>query len=221
LLGVLVFLVPLFKKLFPSSIFCGKKAEGKKIEDMALAAQDTQIMVEEETKFEAAQGVKDELQHWHHQRGAFEGNLGTKTAGSSINSGEERPITYRYLEWDTPIADLYGDSQLPPTLLKLRNPVEWGRGGKAAMLMICCASTFVAAYSAGGYVAGIRQMEALWGVSRVALLVGVTMFTTGFAVAPMLLAPLSEVYGRLPVFLVSFALFNGMLLLLTFSDGRC
>ena len=192
---------------------------------MALTAEDAQIMAEKVFEFEAAQGINDELQHdgyWHHnQHGTSEDNLETKTVGSSIKSGDEQPLTYRYLEWDTPIADLCGDSQLllPPALLELRNPVEWGRERKAVVLAICCASTFVAAYSAGAYVSGVKQMEALWGVSKVALLVGVTTFTTGFATAPMLLAPLSEVYGRLPVFLASFALFNGMFLFLTFGDG--
>lgn len=46
------------------------------------------------------------------------------------------------------------------------------------------------------YTSGLAQMEAEWGVSRVALLLGVTLFTCGFAVAPMFLAPLS---GKTPI----------------------
>jgi multidrug resistance protein len=46
-----------------------------------------------------------------------------------------------------------------------------------------------------------------WGVSSVAALVGITTFTTGFAIAPMVLAPFSEINGRRPVFLASGILF--------------
>lgn len=50
-------------------------------------------------------------------------------------------------------------------------------------------------------------MTAEWGVSSVAALVGITTFTTGFAVAPMVLAPFSEINGRRPVFIASGILF--------------
>jgi multidrug resistance protein len=46
-----------------------------------------------------------------------------------------------------------------------------------------------------------------WGVSSVAALVGITTFTSGFAIAPMALAPLSEINGRRPVFIASGVLF--------------
>ncbi|KAG9713472.1 MFS multidrug transporter-like protein, partial [Aureobasidium melanogenum] len=46
-------------------------------------------------------------------------------------------------------------------------------------------------------------MEQEWGVSRVAITVGVTIFTTGFAIAPMILAPFSEINGRRPMFVVT------------------
>jgi multidrug resistance protein len=50
-------------------------------------------------------------------------------------------------------------------------------------------------------------MTAEWGVSNVAALVGITMFTVGFAIAPMALAPFSEINGRRPVFIASGILF--------------
>jgi multidrug resistance protein len=42
-----------------------------------------------------------------------------------------------------------------------------------------------------------------WGVSQTALLIGTTTYCTGFAIAPMILAPLSEIKGRKPIFLFS------------------
>ena len=50
-------------------------------------------------------------------------------------------------------------------------------------------------------------MAAYWNVSHVAVLVGITTFTTGFAIAPMVLAPFSELNGRKPVFVATGVLF--------------
>ncbi|CAM5999616.1 unnamed protein product [Sphagnum balticum] len=51
-------------------------------------------------------------------------------------------------------------------------------------------------------------MAAEWNVSQVAVLVGVTTFCCGFAIAPMVLAPFSEINGRYPVFLGAGLLFE-------------
>jgi len=50
-------------------------------------------------------------------------------------------------------------------------------------------------------------MSREWHVSNVAILVGICTFTAGFAVAPMVLAPFSEINGRRPVFIVTGLLF--------------
>ncbi|KAL8828725.1 MAG: hypothetical protein Q9170_006475 [Blastenia crenularia] len=47
----------------------------------------------------------------------------------------------------------------------------------------------------------------VWNVGRTAIYVGITTFTTGFATAPMILAPFSEINGRKPVFIATGALF--------------
>jgi hypothetical protein len=39
-------------------------------------------------------------------------------------------------------------------------------------------------------------MKEEWHVSTVAILCGITTFTSGFGVAPMVLAPFSEINGR-------------------------
>ncbi|KAI9797106.1 MAG: hypothetical protein M1835_002094 [Candelina submexicana] len=52
-------------------------------------------------------------------------------------------------------------------------------------------------------------MSAEVGVSDVAVLVGNTTFCTGFAIAPMVLAPFSETIGRKPVFIVTGILLVG------------
>ncbi|RPA97211.1 MFS general substrate transporter [Choiromyces venosus 120613-1] len=114
-----------------------------------------------------------------------------------------------YLEWNTPPEALYADpEQLPSSVTCYTDPFTWSRGQKNAIMVLACFSTGMSAYAAGAYTSGIDQMMEEWNVSRLALLVGVTAFTTGFAVAPLVLAPLSEVYGRRYVYLITFGLFN-------------
>lgn len=126
---------------------------------------------------------------------------------------EETPIVYHYLNFDT---ELPAPSTLPtedrpapppPNLAKYTSPFEWSNGRKTFIVWLSCIATAFTAFSAGSYTPGVAQMSALWGVSDVAALVGITTFTCGFAVAPMVLAPFSEINGRKPVFIVTGILF--------------
>jgi MFS family permease len=74
---------------------------------------------------------------------------------------------------------------------------------------LACAVTVLAAYSAGEYAPAAEQLLPVWNVSTVAFDTGITVFTTGFAIAPMVLAPFSEINGRRPVFIASGILFTG------------
>lgn len=102
--------------------------------------------------------------------------------------------TYKYIEWSTQPEELYPfPERLPSSVTKQTDPFTWSPKQKRMILALACFSTGMAAYSGGAYTSGLDQMSVEWGVGRVALLVGVTTFTTGFAIAPLLLAPLSEV----------------------------
>ncbi|KAH8719347.1 major facilitator superfamily domain-containing protein [Phaeosphaeriaceae sp. PMI808] len=102
------------------------------------------------------------------------------------------------------------DTQLPPeppSLAPYADPRDWSETRKNLTIWVACIITALTAFSAGSYSPGLGQMTAEWGVSNVAALVGITLFTTGFAVAPMVLAPFSEINGRRPVFIASGLLF--------------
>lgn len=120
----------------------------------------------------------------------------------AAGKSEEMPTSgeLEYLEWTTPLPETFTP---PPG----SNPFTWPRFQKNVALALCCFSTLVAAYGAGAYTSGIPQMSKEWDVGRVALMTGVSAFTGGFAIAPMALAPISETYGRLPVFLSSHVLY--------------
>ncbi|TGZ84940.1 putative MFS transporter [Ascodesmis nigricans] len=107
---------------------------------------------------------------------------------------------FEYIDWTTPLPDGF----LPPPAT---DPFTWTPFQKNVALTVCCMSTLVAAAGAGAYTSGIPQMSEQWNIGRVPLMTGVSAFTGGFAIAPMALAPVSETYGRLPVFIVSHILY--------------
>ncbi|TDZ17374.1 putative drug/proton antiporter YHK8 [Colletotrichum orbiculare MAFF 240422] len=71
------------------------------------------------------------------------------------------------------------------------------------MLALSCVATFLTAYTAGSYSPPAALMAHDLGSSHLAMLTGITTFCVGFALSPMVLAPLSEMYGRYPVFVTS------------------
>ncbi|EUC38765.1 hypothetical protein COCCADRAFT_82278 [Bipolaris zeicola 26-R-13] len=129
---------------------------------------------------------------------------------------QETEIVWQYLTFDTELphpTTIYpqepnqGPPPPPPNLAKYTNPFEWSDRRKSITVWISCLITSLTAFSAGALNPAIPQMRNEWGISNVAALVSVTMFTAGFAVAPMFLAPFSEINGRRPVFLASGLLF--------------
>ncbi|KAF2501289.1 MFS multidrug transporter-like protein [Lophium mytilinum] len=124
-------------------------------------------------------------------------------------------IVWHYLTFETelpsPTSIYLSEGQQsqpePPNLVKYTSPFEWSRLRKKLLIWVSCAATSVTAFSAGSYSPGVGQMTKEWHISDVACLVGITTFTTGFGVAPMVLAPFSEIHGRKPVFLVTGVLF--------------
>lgn len=132
------------------------------------------------------------------------------------HSSEEGELNWRYLTFETELphpTTIYPskhDQQPPPeppNLESYTDPFTWSEGRKNLTIWVACVITALTAFSAGAYSPGVGQMTREWGVSSVAALVGITTFTTGFAVAPMVLAPFSEINGRRPVFIASGILF--------------
>jgi MFS family permease len=123
------------------------------------------------------------------------------------------PVAYRYLTFETqlpaPPAAL-PDGSAPrdpvpacPNLSRYVSPMTWSPGRKAVLLALSCIATCLTAYSASAYSPPAKAIAADLGASHTVTLVGITTFCLGFALAPMAVAPMSEVFGRYPVF-VSF-----------------
>ncbi|KAI4239514.1 MAG: hypothetical protein LQ352_007791 [Teloschistes flavicans] len=136
---------------------------------------------------------------------------------SSPEELEHTLIAYHYLTFETelpppstrhPVNETLNHHEPPPP--DLRNyvsPFSWPEARKTYTIWLSCAVTVVTAYTAGSYSPATEQMMEAWQVGQTAIYVGITMFTTGFAVAPMVLAPFSELNGRKPVFIATGTLF--------------
>jgi hypothetical protein len=118
---------------------------------------------------------------------------------------EAWPITYQYLTFETElpqptsITPRTSDAPLPsgpPDLTKFTSPFLWPDAHKRIIIWISVIATAFTAFAAGAYSPGQQQMKDEWQVSTVAILCGITTFTTGFGIAPMVLAPFSEINGR-------------------------
>ncbi|KAF2738478.1 MFS general substrate transporter [Polyplosphaeria fusca] len=132
------------------------------------------------------------------------------------DEGEDGDVVYHYLTFETalphpttiyPTSDRQDPPPEPPDLANYQSPFEWSKTRKSIIIWVSCIITALTAFTAGSYSPALGQMSEEWNVSNVAALVGITMFTTGFAIAPMVLAPFSEIHGRRPVFVCSGILF--------------
>ncbi|KAH6609030.1 major facilitator superfamily domain [Trichoderma cornu-damae] len=141
------------------------------------------------------------------------------------------PISYLYLTfeadlpsppaWQQPSLD--GREPPPcPNLAAYTSPLTWGTTRKSVLLILSCLSTFLTAYTAGAYSPPADIMAKDFGSTRLVVLVGITTFCLGFAFAPMALAPLSEVWGRYPIFIISgtvFVIFQAVCSVLSDAAG--
>ncbi len=140
---------------------------------------------------------------------------GNSTTSSEMPVDVESPIQYHYLTYETQLpspavshVSKNGPPPPQPDLSPYISPFLWSRGRKNGILYLSCIATVFTAYTAGSYSPPASAMAEEWQVSTEAVLVGITTFCCGFAIAPMVLAPFSEINGRYPVFVSAGVLFE-------------
>lgn len=89
----------------------------------------------------------------------------------------------------------------------ITNPFAWSPRYKLYLAILGGIANFSTTYAGGSYTSATNPMAAEWNVSSTAVLVGVTLYTIAFAIAPMVLAPLSEQMGRWPIVTISGVVF--------------
>lgn len=137
---------------------------------------------------------------------------------SQNNNISQTPVEHLYLTFDTILPQPVGlSSPQPgraepppcPDLSQYASPFLWSEPRKFAITMISCGVTAMSAYAAGEYTPPADELTEKWNVSRVVYNLGITLFCLGFGIAPMVLAPFSEINGRRPIFVTSGVVFTG------------
>ena len=103
---------------------------------------------------------------------------------------------------DLYIVDWYGPEDK-------ENPTNWSRGKKFFVTFEICLLTFSVYIGSAIYSAGILDVVEVFGVSRVAATLGLTLFVAGYGLGPLVWAPMSEIpqIGRNPVYIGTLILF--------------
>lgn len=131
--------------------------------------------------------------------------------GDRIGDNEDQSVPTR-LEKRAAVAGIADESMDRPIFVRWEendpeNPFCWPARKKHTIAAVSIIMTLYVAASAVSYSWGVDEIMTEFDVSRTVALLGITVFTFGFAIAPMALAPLSEVYGRSPVYLTTYGLF--------------
>lgn len=93
------------------------------------------------------------------------------------------------------------------------NPKDWPLWKRSLTIAVMSFSTWVVVLYSSSYTAGIAgMMEELDVTSKPVATLGVTSYLLGLALGSLVLAPMSEIYGRRLVYMISYALFGILVL---------
>ncbi|KAL3421615.1 drug/proton antiporter YHK8-like protein 1 [Phlyctema vagabunda] len=87
------------------------------------------------------------------------------------------------------------------------NPRSMHHARKWLVVIIVSASSLCVTCTSSIYTSTYDQITKEFDVSRLIATLGLSLFILGLGIGPMLLGPLSEFYGRRPIYLVSFSAF--------------
>ena len=87
------------------------------------------------------------------------------------------------------------------------NPRNMSKTRKWIVVAIVSAGSTCVTCTSSMYTLTYGQITQEWHVSRVVATLGLSLFVMGLGIGPMVLGPLSEFYGRRPIYVVSFFFF--------------
>lgn len=88
------------------------------------------------------------------------------------------------------------------------NPMNWSKGLKWSIALTVAVESFVTAFSSSAFSGCLRELVVHFEVSTTLITAGISLFVLGFALGPLLWAPLSEIYGRQVIFIITFGAFT-------------
>ncbi|KAJ2917132.1 hypothetical protein MD484_g3284, partial [Candolleomyces efflorescens] len=84
-----------------------------------------------------------------------------------------------------------------------RNPINYSRRRKWVITWIACTSTMLSSTTVSSYNMGFGSMTRDLNATVFQATIGLSLFTLGFGVIPMITASFSEEFGRRPLYIVS------------------
>ncbi|CAO2650175.1 Nn.00g014670.m01.CDS01 [Neocucurbitaria sp. VM-36] len=100
------------------------------------------------------------------------------------------------------------------------NPQDWPMVKKAMVIFFMSFSTLVVVMYSTSYTSGIPGMMRTFGIqSKTLIVLGITTYLLGLATGSLLLAPLSEMYGRRPVYLIAVFAFTVLIIPCALSNN--
>lgn len=131
---------------------------------------------------------------------------GTYHSTRSSSEEEDRP-DLRDAEKDGPVEEkgykeVVWDSPDDPM-----NPKNFATARKWMIVLTLATGSLCVTCTSSIYTFTYDQMDAEFGNSRIVATLGLALFVFGLGLSPMLLGPLSEFFGRRPIYVIGFALF--------------
>ncbi|KIW35707.1 uncharacterized protein PV07_02391 [Cladophialophora immunda] len=90
----------------------------------------------------------------------------------------------------------------------LQDALNFSKGRKWAIAISQSLCTFAVTFASSVYVSGIAGVMQRFHVSEEVATLGLSLFVLGFALGPLIWAPLSEVYGRKTIFVISYTAYT-------------
>ncbi|KAJ5332947.1 hypothetical protein MYU51_005397 [Penicillium brevicompactum] len=86
-----------------------------------------------------------------------------------------------------------------------RNPMNFSEVKKWTFTMVVAIATLAVSLVSSAYTGGIQEIMADFNIGQELATLGVSLFVLGFAIGPLLWAPLSELFGRQILFITTYA----------------
>ena len=99
------------------------------------------------------------------------------------------------------------------------NPQNWSRSRKVMLLTVTTSCAFCVTNTSSIISNAYQGIQDEFHVSKEVAILGLSLFVIGLGIGPMLLGPLSEFYGRRPVYLVSYTAFTLLGLPVSFANN--
>ncbi|KPM36018.1 putative MFS-type transporter [Neonectria ditissima] len=85
-----------------------------------------------------------------------------------------------------------------------QDPMAFSRSRKWTITLLQAIATLAATFVSSAYSGGVREVIRGFEISKEVATLGISLFVLGFAVGPLIWAPLSELYGRQRIFFVTY-----------------